>query len=104
MLSAPFRSGVPSVSMRPVRVTMPAPITTPMIPSNGLLERSAGIAPEMRSAICRFIGKGRTPVEDAMADSSILRPDADDNGKARAQAARFVGVVKGNLHRHPLNN
>ena len=56
--------------MRPVSVTMPAPIMTPRIPSRGLFERSAGIAPAVACAICIGVGRGTAIVDAAIVDSN----------------------------------
>src|SRR5215813_9268937 len=52
----PLRSARPSVIIRPVNVTIPAPRTTPKIPTRGLLEISGGRAPATFLAICTFVG------------------------------------------------
>ena len=49
---------MPSVSIRPVSVTIPAPITTPNIPTTGDCESSAGKTPAMARAICALLGAG----------------------------------------------
>src|SRR5260370_16837415 len=56
----PFRSAKPNVSNRPVTVTIPAPSTTPRIPSSGLWDKSIGnvAAPGDGAAGGRFAGNG----------------------------------------------
>src|SRR5215470_14439058 len=62
----PLRSARPSEIMRPVRVTTPAPMMTPRIPSKGLFEISLGIA----AAVACAIRMGGT----AMVDEAIVYP------------------------------
>src|SRR5947209_14743987 len=54
----PLRSAKPSDSNRPVIVTIPAPRSTPRIPSSGLCDRSTGSAarPGGGPTDCRFAG------------------------------------------------
>src|SRR5271156_6507355 len=61
---------MPSEIIRLVRVTTPAPVTTPRIPSNGLLESVAGTAPAIPRASCPGLGCGR-----AIEEADILRSD-----------------------------
>src|ERR1700722_2351938 len=87
--------------MRLVRVTTPAPVTTPRIPSSGLRETSAGIAAAAPRAIS--IGDGRT----AMLEAAILfrLPPGPDGGNHRESGAQFGGegaIVQGDLDRDAL--
>ncbi len=56
----PFKSAKPNVSNRPVTVTIPAPSTTPRIPSSGLCDKSIGrvAVTEDGTAEGRFAGNG----------------------------------------------
>ena len=60
MPTFPFKSAKPNVSNRPVTVTIPAPSTTPRIPSSGLCDKSIGkvAAAEDGTAGGRFAGNG----------------------------------------------
>ena len=87
--------------MRLVSVTTPAPVTTPRIPSNGLLETSAGIAAAAARAIS--IGDGRT----ATLDAAILfpLPPGPDGCNYRESGAQFGGegaIVQRDLDRNAL--
>jgi hypothetical protein len=48
---------MPREIMRLVSVTIPAPVTTPRIPSSGLVEVSAGIAAATARAISTAVGR-----------------------------------------------
>src|SRR5579859_5940884 len=85
----PFRSGRPRVIIRPVSVTIPAPVITPKIPNSGDLESSDGAAAARERACCAGPGRGTTSVEAAIW-GLLLTPGADscDHGKTGTQLGR----------------
>src|SRR5258708_4171190 len=92
---------MPREIMRLVSVTIPAPVTTPRIPSSGLLETSAGTAAPTARAMS--IGDGRT----AMLEAAILfrlppRPDGCNHRESGAQFGGKVAIVQPNLDRDAL--
>lgn len=87
--------------MRLVSVTTPAPVTTPRIPSSGLLETSAGIAAAAVRAIS--IGEGRTVMAEAAIRARLpFRPDSGNHRQSGAQFGGKGGVVQRNLDRNTL--
>src|SRR5882724_6106375 len=94
---------MPREIIRLVSVTTPAPVTTPRIPSSGLLETSAGIAAAAARAIS--IGDERT----AMLEAAILfcLPPCPDGCNHRESGAQFGGkgsVVQRDLDRDALDH
>jgi hypothetical protein len=82
--------------MRLVSVTTPAPVTTPRIPSSGLLETSAGIAAAAVRAIS--IGDGRiVELEAAILFRLPPRPDGCNHRESGAQFGSKSGVVQRDL-------
>src|ERR1700740_764505 len=98
----PLRSAKPSVSNRPVRVTIPAPSTTPTIPSSGLWDRSVGSAasPGGGDACGRL---GRKGMDVALIGFFLLlRAHGYYSGKTGAQLGCERRVIKSDLDRHSL--
>src|SRR5262249_45149129 len=82
----PFRSGTPSVIIRPVSVTIPAPVITPKIPSSGDLESSDGADVAIARTSCAGPGRGSVVVEAAISGLSLaLSADSCDHGKPGTQ-------------------
>src|SRR5260370_18605602 len=97
----PVKLGMQREIMRLVSVTTPAPVTTPRIPSSGLLETSAGIAAAAARAIS--IGDGRTVmVEAAIRVRSPFRADSCNHRESGAQFGAKGGVVQRNLDGNTL--
>src|ERR1700678_2210156 len=63
MPTCPLRSAMPRLSMRPARVTSPAPVTTPRMPRRGRVDTSDGIAAAAACAIST--ADGRTVMVEA---------------------------------------
>src|ERR1700693_6546755 len=87
---------MPREIMRLLSVPTPAPVTTPRIPSRGLLEPSAGIAAAAVRAIS--IGDGRT----VMLEAAILfrlppRPDGCNHRESGPQFGGKGSVVQRDL-------
>src|SRR5882724_436253 len=94
---------MPREIMRLVSVTTPAPVTTPRIPSSGLLESSAGIAAAAVRAIS--IGDGRTVMlEAAMRVRLPFRADSCNHRESGTQFGGKGGVVQRDLDRDALYN
>src|SRR5260221_12257761 len=86
-----------------VSVTTPAPVTTPRIPSSGLLETSAGTAAPTARAIS--IGDGRTvALEAAILFQLPPRPDGCNHRESRTQLRGKGGVGQGDLDREALDH
>src|SRR5579862_4012366 len=101
MPTCPFKSVRPKLSIRPVRVTSPAPMTTPRIPRRGLGETSEGMAAAAPRAIS--IGDGRTiALEAAILVRLPPRPDGCNNGESGAEVGSKGAVIKRNLDRDAL--
>src|ERR1700720_411807 len=89
--------------MRLVSVTTPAPVTTPRIPSSGLVETSAGIAAAAARAIC--IGDGRTVMlEAAIGSSSLAGAHSCDHRNSGTQFRRERRILQRDLDRNTLHN
>src|SRR5271155_1602923 len=89
--------------MRLVSVTTPAPVTTPRMPSNGLVETSAGIAAAAARAIC--IGDGRTAMlEAAISSSSLFRAHSCIHRKSGTQFRREGRILECDLDRTTLRD
>src|SRR6266581_3089043 len=89
--------------MRLVSVTTPAPVTTPRIPSNGLLETSAGTAAPTARAIS--VGEGRTAMLEAAIGVRLpLRADSCNHRESGTQFGGKGGVVQRDLDRDALYN
>src|SRR6266849_4005604 len=92
---------MPREIMRLVSVTIPAPKTTPRIPSSGWAETSTGTAAPTARAMS--IGDGRTVTLEA---AILFRlPPGPDDRCHRESRAKFCGdsvVVQRNLHRDAL--
>src|SRR3974390_1940328 len=89
--------------MRPVSVTMPAPMITPKMPSNGLLDNSDGTTRAVACAICCGGGRVKVLVGVVIGCSSARSAYRCDNRKPRAQRRCHARVVEGNLHRYSLH-
>src|ERR1700751_2244583 len=87
--------------MRPVSVTTPAPVTTPRIPSSGLVETSAGIAAAVARAISTADGR-IVMVEAAICSSSSSRADSCNHRKAGTQRLGHSRVIQRNLDGNTL--
>src|SRR5690242_4545256 len=99
----PRKSGMPREIMRLVSVTMPAPKTTPRIPSSGRAETSAGTAAPTARTIS--IGDGRTVrLEAAILFRLPPGPDGCCHRESRAQFCGKSVVVQPNLHRDALHH
>src|ERR1700756_2166139 len=99
----PLKSGRPRVIMRLVSVTTPAPVTTPKIPSSGLVETSAGIAAAAARAISTAEGR-IVMVEAAICPRSPSRADSCDHRKAGTQLLGHSRVIQRDLDGHPLRD
>src|SRR5277367_2118146 len=92
---------MPRESIRLVSVTTPAPVTTPRIPSSGLLETSAGTAEPTARAMS--IADGRTVMLEAAIFSRLPpRPDGCDHRESGAQFGGKGAIVQRNLDRDAL--
>src|SRR5277367_5822620 len=92
---------MPREIMRLVSVTTPAPVTTPRIPSSGLVETSAGIAAAADRAIS--IGDGRTVMlEAAICSRSPSRACSCDHRKSGTQLLGHSRVIQRDLDRNAL--
>src|SRR6266404_5654485 len=97
----PLKSGMPREIMRLVSVTTPAPVTTPRIPSSGLLETSTGIAAAAACAISS--GDGRTVMLEAAIGVRLpFRADSCNHRESGAQFSGKGGVVQRDLDRNAL--
>src|SRR6266850_5484387 len=100
---SPLKSGMPREIMRLVSVTTPAPVTTPRIPSSGLVETSAGIAAAAVRAIS--FGDGRTVMlEAAICFSSPSCAHSCDHGNSGTQLHREGGILQSDLDRNALHD
>jgi len=89
--------------MRLVRVTTPAPVTTPRIPNSGLVETSAGIAAAAARAIC--IGDGRTAmIEAAIGSSSLSGAHSCNDRNPGTQFRREGRILQRDLDRNTLHD
>ena len=86
--------------MRLVSVTTPAPVTTPRIPSSGLLETSAGIAAAAVRAMSS--GDGRIVMLEAIRVRLPLRADSCNHRESGSQFGGKGGVVQRDLDRDAL--
>src|SRR6266403_5100966 len=87
--------------MRLVSVTTPAPVTTPRIPSSGLVETSAGIAAAARAI---SIGDGRTAMlEAAICSSSPSRAHSRNHRNSGTQFRREGRILQRDLDRNTLH-
>src|SRR3984957_10504138 len=94
---------MPREIMRLVSVTTPAPVTTPRIPSSGLVETSAGIAAAAARAIC--IGDGRTAMlKAAIGSSSLSRAHSCNHRESGTQFRREGRIVQCDLDRNALHD
>src|SRR6266481_8267679 len=92
---------MPREIIRLVSVTTPAPVTTPRIPSSGLLETPAGIAAAAARAIS--IGGGRTVMLEAAIGVRLpFRADSCNHRESGAQFSGKGGVVQRDLDRNAL--
>src|SRR5580698_11392292 len=99
----PFKSAMPRLSMRPARVTSPAPVTTPKIPRRGRVDTSDGIAAAAACAIC--IADGRTVMVEASIDSWLLSgADSCHHRKSWTQRRRDRRVIQRDLDWNPLHD
>src|SRR5262245_43934030 len=91
--TVPLRSARPSVIIRPVSVTIPAPRTTPRIPITGRFESSDGSPPAIVLAICAFVGGASEPATVAIGGSAhcFVRTVAVTESPGRSCAERGVG-------------
>src|SRR5258705_11053096 len=102
MPTCPIKSARPRVSMRPARVTSPAPMTTPRIPRRGLVETSDGMAAAAPRAMSA--GVGRTMLEAVMIFRLLSRPDGGNDRKSGAQFRGESCVVQHDLDRGTLHD
>src|SRR5262249_124148 len=103
--TVPLRSACPRVIIRPVSVTIPAPRTTPTIPSRGLLDSSAGIPPAIALAICTFVGGTSVPAAVAIRNSaSVFCTHASGAGKRGPQLRGERRRVESDLDRNSLHH
>src|SRR5882762_5571613 len=79
----PLKSAKPREIMRLVSVTTPAPVTTPRIPSRGLVETSEGIAAAAARAIS--MAEGRI----VMLEAAISLPSGADSCNHRNSGTQF---------------
>src|ERR1700690_3977426 len=99
----PLKSAKPREIMRLVRVTTPAPVTTPRIPSSGLVETSEGIAAAAARAIC--IGDGRTVIGEAAIGFRLLSgADGCNHRKPGTQFRCEIGIVQRDLDGNTLHD
>src|SRR5260370_21987365 len=103
----PFRSAKPNVSNRPVTVTIPAPSTTPRIPSSGLWDRSIGnvAAPGDGAAGGRFAGNGMdVALMSLLLVLLLLRSHRYYSRETRSQLRSERRVIESDLDRHSLHD
>src|SRR5271166_583857 len=100
----PLRSARPIVSMRPVSVTSPAPMMTPIMPNKDRVVTSEGIA--VAVACASSIGvSGRVVIAvAAMMLRLSSRADCGDYGQAWTQCGCNVRIVKHDLHGDSLHD
>src|SRR5882724_7748295 len=97
----PLKSGMPREIILLVSVTIPAPTTTPRIPSSGLLETSAGTAAPTARAMS--IGDGRTvTLEAAILFQLPPRPDGCNHRESGTQISGKGSVVQCDFDRDTL--
>src|SRR5258706_15319534 len=101
MPTCPFKSARPRLSIRPVRVTSPAPMTTPRIPSRGLVETSDGMAAAAPRAISIAVGR-TTMLEAVILFRLPPGPDGCNHRESGAQLAGKGAIVQPNLDRDAL--
>src|SRR5580693_5209737 len=99
----PLRSAMPRLSMRPARVTSPAPVITPRMPSRGRFETSDGIAAAAPRAISTAEGR-IVIVEAAIACRLLFGADGRHDGKPGAQFGRKRRIVQRDLHGNALHD
>src|SRR6267142_4445504 len=99
----PLKSGIPREIMRLVSVTTPAPVTTPRIPSSGLVETSAGIAAAAARAICTADGR-IVMLEAAIGSSSLSGADSCNHRNSGTPFRREGRILQRNLDRNTLYN
>src|SRR5260370_16672560 len=100
----PLRTARPSEIIRPVSVTIPAPMITPKIPSNGLFESSAGTACASPRAIC--CGVNCATAAEAPIARSPLTPCAHggDDGEPRTQGSGNARIIEPDLYGDSLHD
>src|ERR1700733_3038187 len=103
MPTCPFKSARPRLSIRPVRVTSPAPVTTPRIPSKGRVDTSDGIAAAAARAISTADGR-IVMVEAAMDFRLSSGTDSRYDRKSGTQPRCDRRIVQRNLDGNTLYN
>src|SRR3954463_15976439 len=89
--------------MRLVSVTTPAPVTTPRIPSSGLVETSAGTAAAVARAIS--MAEGRiVRLEAAISSSSPSRADSCNHRNSGTQFRGEGRILQRDLDRNTLHD
>src|SRR4029077_19642162 len=102
MPTCPFKSARPRLSMRPARVTSPAPVTTPRIPRRGRAKTSDGMAAAAARAIS--IADGRTVMVEAAIDFLLSsRVDSCYHRKSGTQRRRDGRIVQRDLDGNALH-
>src|SRR6266567_1678152 len=90
--------------MRPASVTIPAPRTTPKIPSRGLFDSSAGAADESARTICVGEGCATAIVVAILRLRSVSCANRGDNGKPRTQGSGNARIIEPDLYGDSLHD
>src|SRR5580692_9869878 len=99
----PFKSARPRLSMRPARVTSPAPLTTPRTPRSGRVDTSDGIAAAAPRAISN--ADGRTVMVEAAIDFRLSSgSDSCYHRKSGTQRRRDGRVIQRDLDGNTLHD
>src|SRR5262245_54371302 len=99
----PLKSARPRVSMRPVRVTSPAPVTTPRIPNRGRVETSDGMAAAVARAMST--ADGRTVMLEAAIRCRLpSRPNGRDHGESGTKFRGDSRIVQRDLDGNTLHD
>src|SRR5258708_2743739 len=99
----PFKSGRPRLSMRPARVTSPAPVTTPRIPRRGRVDTSDGMAAAVARAMSTADGR-TVMVEAAIGFRLPSGADGCYHGESGTQFRRESRIVQRDLDGNALDD
>src|SRR5208282_1209029 len=100
----PFRSASPIVSMRPVSVTRPAPMRTPIIPNRGRVEISEGMALAVARATSSGVSGRVVIVVAAMMTGLSSRADRGGYRKTRSQFHSPACIIQRDFYRNALHD
>src|SRR5271156_1761488 len=99
----PFKSASPIVSMRPVSVTRPAPIRTPIIPNRDWVEISEGMAVAVACANSSGVGGRVVIVVAAMMYRLLSRADSGNYGKTGSQLRGPACIIQRDFYGNALH-